>query len=99
MYEDVPDVAQIIDEMISAYIEHRERCKIPVSGKIYRLPGALSDPEGVWYQLWTMDVWDDEFSTTIVALEENPPAETVADIFLHLKGARRGRDHGSTHTG
>ena len=92
------DLEQKVNAMISEYVEHRERAKIHVSGDIYRLPGVCSNPEGVWYELWRMDVWDDEFSTTITCLEQNPPADSIVRIFRELKSSRRLKDLGDTPT-
>jgi hypothetical protein len=91
------------EKMLAAYREWTERNKIHVEGDIYRLPGVLSNPEGNWYGLWRVDVWDTEFATTIVSLLEEPPPELVAAMFRQLKESWHEivgwtDDHGSTHT-
>jgi hypothetical protein len=74
-----------LEKMLAVYREWRENAKIHVEGDIYRLPGVLSNPEGVWYELWRMEVWDSEFATAIVSLEEEPRPELVAAMFRELK--------------
>jgi len=93
------DLTEKVNAMISEYVEHRERFKIPVSGDIYRLPAKQTNPGGYWDEQWIMDVWDDEFATQMIVLEQEPPPETVAAIFRQLKATWCRKDQGDTHTG
>ena len=86
------------DDLLQALLESMMRVKIPVSGNIYRSPARLTNPDGVWYERWHIDVWDTEFVVSILVLEKEPSPELVAAMFRELKAERQRKDLGDTPT-
>jgi len=78
-----------LERMLKAYREWKEREKIHVEGNIYRLPARRGQHITGIPDQWTVDVWDDEFWTTIISYVEDPLPELVADIFRARKAERR----------
>jgi hypothetical protein len=84
------------DRALIEYLEWRERHKIWVSGDIYRLSGTKSYQSEVTDETWwTVEVWDTEFSATLLFGEQNPPDDLVVPVFTYRKreSYRTGKHH------